>query len=48
MTECRSLPALTPGQNAVSNHIEVARLYHLCRNRVRGWIDWYTATESAQ
>lgn len=48
MTDCPSLPALKPGQNAVNNHIEVTRLYSQCRNRVRGWIDWYTTTEATQ
>lgn len=34
-----------PGQNAVNNHINTANLYHLCANKVAGWIDWYTNTE---
>lgn len=48
MVGCGTLPTLQPGQNAVNNHIEVARLFHACRNKVAGWIDWYTATEGAQ
>lgn len=48
MTPCRTLPALQPGQNAVNNHIESARLYKLCANKVRGWIDWFTTTEATQ
>lgn len=45
MQECSRLPKLKPGDNAVENHIESARLYHVCSNRVKGWIDWYQSTE---
>lgn len=48
LTACPPLPTLQPGENAVNNHIEAARLYHACSNKVRGWIDWYTWTEGAQ
>jgi hypothetical protein len=47
MQECSRLPQLKLGENAVNNHIETARLYHICRNRVKGWLDWYQSTEGA-
>lgn len=47
LQECSSLPKLKAGENAVTNHIESVRLYHICRNRVKGWIDWYSSTEGA-
>jgi hypothetical protein len=31
----------------VNNHLEVARLFHQCSNKVAGWIDWYDSTEKA-
>ncbi|WP_409482588.1 hypothetical protein [Noviherbaspirillum sp. ST 5-3] len=39
---------LKDGEDAVDNHIELSRLYHVCRNRVAGWIDWYRSTEGEQ
>lgn len=47
MVRCGTLPILQPGQNAVNNHIESMRLFHLCANKVAGWIDWYGQTEGA-
>lgn len=49
MTECEDgLPLLKPGENAVNNHVESARLYHLCSNKVSGWIRWYQETEGIE
>lgn len=48
MQECSRLPKLKPGENGVDNHIESARLYHVCSNRVKGWIDWYRSTEEEE
>lgn len=46
MTRCpKTLPEVKPGENAVSNHLVSARIYHRCRNKVDGWIDWYQRTE---
>lgn len=42
------LPTLKAGENAVDNHIESARLYHVCRNKVTGWIDWHKSTEASE
>lgn len=29
----------------MNNHIESARLFHACSNKVNGWIDWFHGTE---
>lgn len=46
--KCPPLPKVTPGENAVNNHIVTARMYVRCQNKTAGWIDWYTTTEEAQ
>jgi hypothetical protein len=48
MVKCQPLPKIKPGDNAVSNYIEAARLYVLCQNRTAGWIDWYGSTEESK
>lgn len=48
MQECGRLPKLKAGENAVDNHIESARMYYDCSNRVKGWIDWYRSTEGEE
>ena len=46
MVRCpKTLPLLKAGENAVDNHIETARMYHACANKVDGWIDWYDSTK---
>jgi hypothetical protein len=48
MVKCPPLPMVKPGENAVNNYIEAARLYVRCQNKAGGWIDWYTNTEGAK
>lgn len=45
MIECEEQPPLKPGQDAVENHIETMSIFHNCKAKVRGWIDWYEETE---
>lgn len=43
---CPPLPQPTTGtaQALLQNHIETARLYHLCRNRQQDLADWLRVT----
>lgn len=48
MRPCPPLPLPTSPQinDLLTNHIEVAKAYHRCRDRHQGLIDWMEATST--
>lgn len=46
-TDCPDLPAPGSGKTTdlLSNHVQVAKQYHKCRERLRGLVEWMKETQ---